>query len=337
MTGAYRRPDVSPAELKRTLGLALDLGVDVVDTAPWWGESENICGEALRALRAWERVLLTTKVPPPLAAPTALELLKDDEGLAFRDPLPRVFPPAYVEERVERSLRATKLEVLPLVMLTAWHDSWLESTAWPELLGIMEALRRKGKVLSWGLCLPGLATTAAERALDQPVFAAIAAPHCLWSLAAERLAAAAAERELAFFASLVMGQGGLSGEILATSTFRHDDVRHLRFGAPEGLEELSRRVAELCEFTKSAPPAARSSNGAREILERVQRREREPECETVAELAVRFALSAPAVTTAVIGTSSAAHLQANAAAAARGPLSAATLEPLRALIARRAP
>ena len=49
-----------------------------------------------------------------------------------------------------------------------------------------------------------------------------------------------------------------------------------------------------------------------------------------AEVAVRFAAFAPGVTTAVVGTASFAHLEAAAAAVARGPLPAGQVEAIRA-------
>jgi aryl-alcohol dehydrogenase-like predicted oxidoreductase len=206
----------------------------------------------------------------------------------------------------------------------------------------MVKLQRKGKVLRWGLSLPRSSIPHTAKILDEPLISAVAAPYCLWSAAAERLAAAAAERRIAFFAQQVLGQGGLSGELVATAELRPGDVRSELFASEQGRIELSRRVAELTAFTKSIPAAARSSDPAREVLERLQRpRDRgehgeaaERECQTLAELAVRFPLSDPSVATAVIGMSSREHVRANAEAAARGPLPAHALAPVRAWMAR---
>lgn len=341
-TGLYRRPDVPPTEVARAIGLAIDLGVDVLDTAPYLGDSEQLCGQTLRQLGAWEKVLLATRVPPDRDDLVDQELLADDEdegsgqgdGAVFRDPLPRLWPPAYLEDRLERSLRATKLGVIPLALLEGWRDSWLRSTAWPELAGAMVRMQRKGKVLRWGLSLPLSAVPHAVKILDEPLVSVVAAPYCLWSAAAERLAAAAAERQIAFFAQLVMGQSGLSGELVATAEFRFDDVRGKIFASEPGRVELSRRIAELAAFTKAIPPAAESSEAAKEALERARREPVERECQTMAELAVRFPLSSPHVATAVVGMSSPAHVRANVAAAERGPLPEHALAPVRAWVSR---
>lgn len=353
-TGLYRRPDVTPPEVARAIGLALDLGMDVLDTATVLGSSEELCGQTLRELGAWERVLLATRAPAAAPHAAQKDLLADDEegeaGDVFADPLPKLWPLEYLEERVERSLRATKLPVIPLVLLEGWRDSWLRSTAWPELCGSMVKLQRKGKVLRWGLALPSSSIAHTAKVLEEPLISAVAAPYCLWSAAAERLAAAAAERQIAFLAQQVMGQGGLSGEVVATAEFPPGDVRSEIFADERGRIELSRRVAELAAFTKSVPTAASSSDAAREALEevrRLQRHERKehgneaadrlaPECQTLAELAVRFPISDPHVATAVVGMSSRAHVRENAEAATFGSLPPHALAALRAWMARYA-
>jgi aryl-alcohol dehydrogenase-like predicted oxidoreductase len=56
----------------------------------------------------------------------------------------------YVVERVEASLRATKLDVLPLVQLPL-RAAWRGSSAWPELVGWCARIIREGKVLNWAV------------------------------------------------------------------------------------------------------------------------------------------------------------------------------------------
>src|SRR4051812_23242484 len=103
-----------PAEAIRRVSEALDRGLDVIDVAPE-DDSERAVGEAVRALRLRDRAIITTRVP----------------ALAGRD-LVGCLPVGYVLERVEASLRATKLDVLPLVQLPL-RAAWRGSSAWPEL------------------------------------------------------------------------------------------------------------------------------------------------------------------------------------------------------------
>lgn len=327
-SGLVGRPDVSPGEVERGLSEAIERGVTLLDTAPYLGDGEALCGRVVRELGAFERVVLATRVPAADTTAASAELLADDEGRVFRDPLPRAFSPGSLLHYVERSLEATGLEALPLCLLEGWHDSWLASSAWPEVSGAMAQLARRGKVLRWGLCVPLANVGHASAVLDEPLVAAVAAPHNLWTQAAAGLARTAAARGVAFLGQGVLGQGGLSGEIVATARFRPGDVRGERFADPRGLLELSRRVAELAAFTKGVPPAAESSDVGRQTLERSRRDPELRECHALAELALRFALTEPALACAVVGCSSVEHVRQNVAAVQRGPLPAHVAEAL---------
>lgn len=130
---------------ERALHAAIDRGVDLIDVSPAWGESENLAGEAIRALRARDRVVLATAASP-------------------RD----------LQRDVERSLRATRLDAIPLAQLDGFHDGWLERPAWPEVRATMERLVREGKVLWWGAIADD--PRGAGAAVDEPLLATIQVP-----------------------------------------------------------------------------------------------------------------------------------------------------------------
>jgi aryl-alcohol dehydrogenase-like predicted oxidoreductase len=335
-TGLFRRPDVSPMVLERAISEAIEHGVTVIDTVPYQGDAEQLCGRTLRALRAQERVVMISRLAPASADAALKMVLRDDEEVVFADPLPKIYSPGYLRDRVESSLRACKLEALPLCLLEGWHDSWMLSSAWPEIVGAMAQLKRRGRVLHWGLAIPHHALPDTSLVLDEPMITMIAAPYNLWSAAAAPLAEAASQRGIGFLATMVMGQAGLSGEITASAEFRPGDVRNERFADPLRRIELSRRIAEFAAYTKSIPVAAESSDAGREALEESRREMADRECETIAELAVRFVRSNPNVSTAVIGSSSVEHVRSNVAADQKGPLPDHVLVPLRALLARYA-
>lgn len=117
-----------PADVVRRVHDALEASLDLIDVAPE-EESERAVGEAVRALRVRDRAIVATRVP---------ELPKHE------------LPPRYIVERVEASLRATKLDVMPLVQLPL-RASWLVLPQWPELVATCARLVREGKVLHWGV------------------------------------------------------------------------------------------------------------------------------------------------------------------------------------------
>ena len=118
---------VDAGEVRRALEAALEGGLSLVDVA---GEddSERLVGEVVRALRLRDRAIVACRGP---AAGSPAELLR------------------VVQARVEASLRATRLDAIPLVLLDLDVD-WLTSSAWPELRAVCARLVREGKVLRWG-------------------------------------------------------------------------------------------------------------------------------------------------------------------------------------------
>ena len=111
-------------ERQRVLLAAIEGGIDLVDVSPEWGDAEALAGEAIRELRARDRVVLATRAPLDLRA---------------------------IQPSVERSLRATRLDGLPLVQLAGWRDDRRDAPDWPELLDTLDRLVREGKVLHWGI------------------------------------------------------------------------------------------------------------------------------------------------------------------------------------------
>ena len=163
----------------RVLCEALDRGVDVVDVAPAWGDSEALAGEAIRTMRARDRVVLATQAP-----------------LDRRE----------VQRSVESSLRATRLDAIPLALLAPWRDDRRAAADWPELRDTLERLVREGKVLAWGVAADD--PRRAIAALDEAIIAAVQTPFHLQDRRAGALLPPAAERGVAVFARRVL-DGGL--------------------------------------------------------------------------------------------------------------------------------
>lgn len=130
----YPRPFALPddAALDRLLATARELGINLLDTAPAYGASEERVGRWLRGRRHdW---VLCTK--------TGEEF--DGRGSRFD------FSPAHTRASVERSLRRLGTDFLDIVLLHSdGRDAWIlrESGALDELA----ALRRAGRVRAIGI------------------------------------------------------------------------------------------------------------------------------------------------------------------------------------------
>lgn len=128
--------DEQAMELLRT---ASELGVNLIDTAPAYGESERRLGELL-SRAGWfggrDRWVICTKVGEEFDAVS---------GTSTYD-----FSPAHVKASVERSMRRLRVDVLDVVLVHSdGRDEWiLESSGAMEVL---RELRRSGLVRAIGM------------------------------------------------------------------------------------------------------------------------------------------------------------------------------------------
>ena len=301
---------VPARELEHAVHEAIGLGITVLDVTGD-ADSEKLAGQAVRAQRARDRVVVATRVPP----------LDPRPGAPRRDTLRERLPPPYLQDRIEAALRATRLEALPLAQL-ALLPAWTASPAWPELVGACARLVREGKVLAWGAWLDErveLADPAAAALAAEPWLAALSVVYHLCDRRAEPLLPAAAARELAVLARHPLAGGALAGSLGPGVKLPPRDDRN-DLGAAT-LERIAVGVARLAGLVKREPPAARSCDAAREIAERAARaRPADLECSDLADLALRFVLDRGAI--ALPRLHRPAHLVPALAAAAAPALSA---------------
>jgi aryl-alcohol dehydrogenase-like predicted oxidoreductase len=266
---------IAAGDVARALHEAIDLGVTLFDVAPE-PDSERLAGDAVREHRARDRVVLSTRVA----------LLDERPGAPGRDLLRERLPAGHLQQRVEGSLRATRLDALPLVQLPL-RPAWLASPAWPELVGTCARLVREGKALAWGALLDEPADDAAPALLAEPWLAAASVVYCGWTRAAEPLFAAATKRGLAILARQPLAGGALAGRLGPGAVLPPRDDRGTLDAA--ALERIAVALARLAPLVKREPAVIRASEAARKIAATTARPEH-LECLEVAELALRFAI-----------------------------------------------
>src|SRR5258708_17381146 len=125
-------------ESLEALARAIDLGVNLIDTALAYGDghSEQLVGQIVRD--ADRKIYIATKVPPknrvwPATANTPIE---------------DVFPYDFILASAEESLRNLGLETIDLLQLHVWTDAWVDRDEWKRAF---EDLKRTGKVQSGGI------------------------------------------------------------------------------------------------------------------------------------------------------------------------------------------
>jgi aryl-alcohol dehydrogenase-like predicted oxidoreductase len=302
---------VPARELEIAVHEAIAFGISMFDVVAD-ADSEKLAGTAVRAQRVRDRVVIATRVP--LVAPRP--------GAPARDVLPERLPVLYVQDRIEASLRASRLDALPLAQLPV-RPAWLGSRAWPELVGTCARLVREGKVLAWGALLDEPADEAAPALVAEPWLAAISVIYHLCDRRAEAVFAAADQRELPILVRHPLAGGALTGLLGPGVKLPPRDDRHALDGA--ALERIAVAVARLSVLVKREPPAVRSCESAREAAETAVRPDH-LECDNVAELALRFAIDrAGSRGIALPRLHRREHLLPTIAAAAAPPLSAALI------------
>ena len=176
---------VDASELARAVHATLVANIDLIEVAPD-EDAERLVGDALRALRLRDRAL-------PMIRVRALS--EEPSGSATRDVLRERLPARYIQERVERALRATRLDVLPIVAIEL-RAAWRTGASWPELVDACARLVRDGKVIAYAAYIERIEDDTHEL-LDETWLDAISVPYSL----CERGAEALLERAIALRAS----------------------------------------------------------------------------------------------------------------------------------------
>ncbi|MGE0870937.1 MAG: aldo/keto reductase [Kofleriaceae bacterium] len=268
---------IDAAAVERAVSDAVERGITIIEVAADL-DTEHLVGDVLRTLRARDRVVVAAKI----------ELVPERPGVPHREVLPDRLPSRWIQERVEACLRASRLEVVPLAQLPL-APAWRESSAWPELAGTCARLVREGKVLQWGAIVRHHPEQPpADTALTtEPWLTAFQVVFHLWDRSAEPWIAAAIDHKRCVLARQVLAGGALAGSIgPGVKLALTDDRRSIDTSV---LERISVGVAKLAPMVRYEPAAARSSDAAREALDR-GRRPANVECATTAELALRFVM-----------------------------------------------
>jgi aryl-alcohol dehydrogenase-like predicted oxidoreductase len=189
-----------------TIHRALDLGIDLLDTADMYGvgRNEELVGRAIRGRR--DRVVLATKFGN----------VRADDGR----PLGISGKPDYVRKACEASLRRLAVDTIDLY----YQHRVDPATPIEETVGEMAKLVREGKVRFLGLSEAAPQTIRRAHAVH-PI-AALQTEYSLWSREPEdELLATVRELGIGFVPYSPLGRGFLAGQIRSVDDFDPDDWR----------------------------------------------------------------------------------------------------------------
>lgn len=138
--------DTDDAESVRTIQVALDLGINLIDTAPayGWGRSERVVGRALKGRR--DKAILATKCGL---------WWEDARGSFFADfdgkKMNRSLRPDTIQIEIENSLRRLDVDCIDLYQ-THWPSMPPEHTPIADTMAVLLKLKQQGKIRAIGVC-----------------------------------------------------------------------------------------------------------------------------------------------------------------------------------------
>ena len=197
-------------EAVATLHRALELGINLLDTADMYGPhtNEELIGQAIRGKR--DQVFLASK----------FGIVRDPANPAARGVSGR---PEYIRQSIEGSLKRLGVETLDLY----YQHRMDPGVPIEETVGAMADLVKAGKVRYLGLS--EASATTLERAHKVHPISALQSEYSLWSRDPEDNGCLAACQRLgiAFVPYSPLGRGFLTGALKSADDFAADDYRRL--------------------------------------------------------------------------------------------------------------
>jgi aryl-alcohol dehydrogenase-like predicted oxidoreductase len=275
----------------RALQRAVDLGCNFFDTA--WaygkGKSEGLLGELVGA-NSGKKLYTATKIPPKnFKWPSKREYSLDD-----------CFRPDHIEKHVASSLENAGLSSFDLMQLHTWEDAWLRDDRW---YARMSELKDQGMFAAIGISINRWEPWNGVKAVESGLIDAVQVIYNIFDQNPEcELFPACREHDVAVIARVPFDEGTLTGKLTKKSRWPKGDWRNSYF-VPENLSSS----VEHADLLKPLVPADM----------------------TMAEMALRFILGGPTVSTIIPGMRKVEHVEMNMAASDAGPLECSLMEELK--------
>jgi aryl-alcohol dehydrogenase-like predicted oxidoreductase len=200
-------------------------------------------------------------------------------------------------------LRNLGLGTIDLQQLHVWTAEWAEREEWRRAA---EDLKRSGKIRAFGISLNSHAPDSALEVIESGLIDCVQVVYNIFEQAPEQnLFPLAIQRNVGIIARVPLEEGALAGTIDENTKFDPQDFR-AEFFSGDRKKQMIERVAALKRDLEAAGVS-----------------------EPLPEVALRFSISHPAVSTVIPGMRRVRHALSNCAVSERGPLDAKTLALLR--------
>jgi len=277
-------------ESLRSLRAAHDAGVNFYDTALVYGDGHS---ERLiaRCFGQSSDVIIASKVPPK-------------DYVWAQKPGARhgaVFPRKHVLECLDQSLKNLGRESVDIYQFHTWLDDWASEAGWQEAVREMKS---SGKTKFVGISIQNHQPTNVLKALDTGLIDSVQVIYNIFDQSPEdELFPYCQKNGIGVIVRVPYDEGSLTGGVRPDTKFPKGDFRNSYFSGGRKLEAWKRVLALVNDLGISI--------------------------DEMPEIALRFCLSHPAVSTVIPGMRSTGHVAANTAASDAGPLPEETLRKLR--------
>jgi len=270
------------SESLSSMQLATDLGCNFFDTAWAYGDgkSDGLLGEIIRR-NSGKRLYAASKIPPANLQWPALPSYK------YHD----VFSPQHVFKYADLIRKHLRVDTIDALQFHVWSDTWTDE---PEFRSTVEKLKRDKIIRFFGLSINRWEPENGIRALRTGLVDTVQVIYNIFDQAPEdELFPVCQELNVGVIARVPLDEGSLGGKMTLETRFPAGDWRAGYFG-PENLANTIKRVEELKKIVPSGM--------------------------TLAEMAFRFILSNPAVSTTIPGMRKRQNVEQNIATSDAAPL-----------------
>jgi len=271
--------------------LAIDLGCNFFDTAWAYGEghSDGLLGEIMKR-NSGKRLYAASKIPPANDRWPALPEYK------YAD----VFSPAHVFKYADLIRKQLRVDTIDVLQFHVWDDGWTNE---PDFRSTVEKLKHDKIIHFFGLSINRWQPENGIKALRTGLVDAVQVIYNIFDQAPEdELFPLCQELNIGVIARVPLDEGSLGGKMTLETTFPKSDWRSGYFGS-ENLAKTIKRVDKLKEIV--------------------------PAGMTLPEMAFRFILSHPAVSTTIPGMRKLENVRQNIATSDAGPLDKTLLAELK--------
>jgi aryl-alcohol dehydrogenase-like predicted oxidoreductase len=270
---------------------AIELGCTFFDTAWVYGEGRSERVLAAAIRQTKAPITVATKIPP-----------KNWKWPARAEyPVSETYPPDHIRAYTEKSLENLGVSTIDLQQFHVWSDTWAEDDGWQRAVDDLKSSRL---VRAIGISVNRREPANVLKALATGLVDSVQVVYNIFDQAPEdELFPYCAQHDIAVIARVPFDEGSLTGTLTAQSRWPDGDWRNTYFNA-ENLTATLERVARL----EPLVPAGMD----------------------LPELALRFILAHPAVSTVIPGMRKRRHVDRNLAVSDGEPLPPRLMEALRA-------